>query len=95
MGAASGTYGGKTTFIEGFGGKAHGKHRLEDLGIEERIILKWAFKNWTGGTDCIDLAQDTDRRRTLVNAVMNFRFPKKGEIFLGSQAGLCSVQLVS
>ena len=52
---------------------------LEDLGIEGRIILKLTFKNWNGGTDCIDLAQDTDRRWTLVNAVLNLRFPKKGK----------------
>jgi hypothetical protein len=76
MGEASGTYGGKATFIEGFGGKTYGKHRLEKPRIEERIILKWTLKN------CVDLAQDADRRRTLVNAVMKFRVPKKGEIFL-------------
>jgi len=34
--------------------------------------------------DCIDLAQDTDMRWTLVNAVMNFRVRKNGEIFLTS-----------
>ena len=28
-----------------------------------------------GGMDRIDLAQDRDRRRTLVNAVMNLRAP--------------------
>jgi len=66
----------------GFGGKTYGKHRLEDLGIEERIILKWTFKNWNGGTDCIDLAQDLDRRRTLVNAVMELSGSEKGGNFL-------------
>ena len=67
-----GSMGGKKTFIKGFGEKTYGKHRLDDLGIDGRIILKLTFKNWNGGTDCIDLAQDMDRRRTLVNAVMNF-----------------------
>jgi hypothetical protein len=48
---------------------------LGDPGIDVRIILKWIFKKWDGGTDWIELAQDRDRWRAVVNAVMNFRFP--------------------
>jgi hypothetical protein len=46
---------------------------LEDPGVDGRIILRWIFRNWD--VDWIELAQDRDRRRALVNAVMNFRFP--------------------
>jgi len=36
------------------------------------------------GMGWIDLAQDTDRRRTLVNVVMNLRVPLKAGNFLTS-----------
>jgi hypothetical protein len=48
---------------------------LGDPGVDGRIILKWIFKKWNGVMDWIELAQDRDRWRALVNAVMNLRFP--------------------
>jgi len=49
---------------------------LGDAGVDGRIILRWIFREWDlGGLDWIDLAQDRDRWRALVNAVMNLRVP--------------------
>jgi hypothetical protein len=48
---------------------------LGDPDVDGRIILKWIFKKWDGGTDRIQLAQDRDRWRALVIAVMNLRVP--------------------
>jgi hypothetical protein len=49
---------------------------LEDPDVDGRIILKWIFErlDW-GGMDWIDLAQDRDRWRDVVNTVMNLRVP--------------------
>jgi hypothetical protein len=46
---------------------------LDDLGVDGRIILKCIFKKYDRGVDRIDLAQDRDPWRALVNAVMNLR----------------------
>jgi len=49
---------------------------LEDPGVDGRIILKWIFKKRDGrDMDWIDRAQDTDRWRALVSAVINLRVP--------------------
>jgi hypothetical protein len=48
---------------------------LGDGGVDGRIILKWIFKTWDGGMDWIELAQDRDRWRAFLNAVMNLRVP--------------------
>jgi hypothetical protein len=52
------------------------RYHLEDPGVDGRIILRWIFRMWNGGgMDWIDLAQDRDMWRELVNGVMNHRVP--------------------
>jgi hypothetical protein len=48
---------------------------LEDLRINERIIIKDILEKLDGGMDWIDMTQDRDRWRAVVNAVMNRRVP--------------------
>jgi hypothetical protein len=50
-------------------------YHLGDPNIDGRIILKWIFKKCDGGMDWIELTQDRDTWRALVNAVMNLRVP--------------------
>ena len=68
--------GGQKRCIQGFGGEPEGKtlhgrpkHKWKDnikMGLQE---VGWVGMDWT------DLAQDRDRWRALVNAVMNLRLP--------------------
>jgi hypothetical protein len=45
------------------------RHRWEDNMKTDLQEVGWVDKNW------IELAQDRDRRRALVNVVMNLRVP--------------------
>jgi hypothetical protein len=67
---------GKRSVHTGFlwGDLGEGDH-LGHPEVDGRIILKWILKTWDGGLDWIELAQDRDRWRALVNAVMNLRVP--------------------
>jgi hypothetical protein len=53
-------------------GKLGGKDLLEGPYVDGRIISRWIFKKWNGGLDWIDLAQDRERWRALVNEVTTF-----------------------
>ena len=53
-------------------GNLRERDHLGDPGVDGRII-RWNFKQWdVGGMDWIEVAQDRDRWRALVNAVMDF-----------------------
>ena len=52
------------------------RDHFEDPGVDGGIILRWIYRERDfGGMDWIVLAQDKDRWRALVNAVMNLRVP--------------------
>jgi hypothetical protein len=50
-------------------GNLRERNHLEDQGKGDRIILRWIFRMWDGAMEWIDLAQDRDGWRALVNAV--------------------------
>jgi len=56
-------------------GNLRERGHIEEPGVDGRIMVRSVFRKWVGGVDWIDLAQDRDRWRALVNAVMNIRVP--------------------
>jgi hypothetical protein len=73
MGGACSTYAEEERF--GWGNLIERDH-FEDPGLGGRIILRWIFMKLDGmDMDWIDLAQDGDKWRAVVNAVMYLRVP--------------------
>ena len=51
------------------------RDHLEDPGVDGSIIIKFIFEKLDGRVNWIRLAQDRERWRAVVNAVMNCRVP--------------------
>jgi hypothetical protein len=49
------------------------KDHLKNQGVDGRMGSKWTLGRLVGGVEWIHLAQDRDRLRAVVNAVMNLR----------------------
>jgi len=76
MGGACGTYGGQERCIRGLNGKPEGKRPLGRPWRRWEDNIKMDHQEvGCGVMDWIELAQDRDRWRVLVKAVMNLRVP--------------------
>jgi len=76
MGTTRSTYGGGERCIQDLVGKAKGKRPFGRQRRRWVHIIKMDFQKviWRG-KDWIDLAQNSDKWRTLANALMNIRLP--------------------
>jgi len=76
MGDACSAYGGGERRIQGFGGETEGRRPLGRPRRRWEDNIKIDLQEvGCGVMDWIELAQDTDGWRALVNAVMNVRVP--------------------
>ena len=80
-GEVLGTYGGDDRCIQSFGGKPEERGHLEDLGVNGKI-LKLIFNRRNRDMGWIDLAQNKDRWRALVNTIINIWVQQNGCNFL-------------
>ena len=73
MGGACGAYGGGERCALGSSGKPEGKRTLRRPRRRWVDNIKVDLQEVGGGGDWMELAQDRERWRALVNTVMNFR----------------------
>jgi hypothetical protein len=66
-------------------GNLRERDHFEDGKLDWSIILQRIFQKWNGGMDWIDLAQERDRRRVVVNEVRSLWCSYNGENFLLSE----------
>jgi hypothetical protein len=75
MGGACSTYVRKESAYRILVGRPEGRRPLERSRRRRKDNIKMDLNAVGWGMGWIELAQDTDRWRALVNAVMNLRFP--------------------
>ena len=76
MGGACGAYGGGERCARGSGGKNRGKETLGRPRRRWEDNIKTDLQEVVGGCgDWMELDQDRERWRAVVNTVMNFRVP--------------------
>jgi hypothetical protein len=91
MGWACGAYGCGEGFIGSWWGNQREGDHWRDLGVDEWII--WGWSTSRGDVERIGLAQDRDRCRTLVSAVINLRVPwNAGNFMTSCKPVSCSVR---
>jgi hypothetical protein len=64
--------------------KLSDKDSFEDVGVGWRIILERIIQIVMKSVNWIDLAEDRDKRRAVVNTVMSLRVPQNVGSFLTS-----------
>ena len=75
MGGACGAHGGGERYAQGLVGKHERKMPLGRPRRRWEDNIKMDLQELGGGGDWMELAQDRDRWRALVNKVMKFRVP--------------------